>query len=156
MEEERLLNDPSLDTSDAAPSRPLGVTEPFAHPELDTDDYGNYTKKPPEMFLGQPTANRILLATWLPLSLRMTKLELLYSTNYHGRTLDMFYTRVGAFKHSILLAEVFMPGSTAEDEKTIVGFYASQAWRQSTEVYGDGECFLFRLSPNPKCWKWVS
>lgn len=156
MEEERLLNDPSLDTPDVAPSRPLGVADPFVHPELDRDELGNYDKKPPEMILGQPTTNRILLATWLPLSLRMTKLELLFSTNHHGRTLDMFYTRVGTFKHSILLAEVFMPGSKAGDSKTIIGCYASQAWRQSTEVYGDGECILFRLSPNPTAWKWVS
>jgi TLD len=156
MEEERLLNDPTLDNSDAAPSRPLGTTEPFIHPDFDTDELGNPKKNTPDMILGQPTANRLLLATWLPLSLRMTKLQLLFSTNHHGRSLEMFYNRVSHCKHTVLLAEVFMPGSTEEDSKTIIGCYASQAWRQSNEVYGDGECILFRLSPQPKCWKWVS
>lgn len=154
MEEERLLNDPSLDAGDVVPSRPLGIADPFVHPELDRDELGNYDKKPPEMVLGQPTPNRILLASWLPLSLQNTKLELLFSTNHHGRTLDMFYKRVGAFKHSILLAEVFTPGSKESDAKTIIGCYASQAWRQSNKVYGDGECVLFRISPDPKSWKW--
>ncbi|CAB9497754.1 domain family member 24 [Seminavis robusta] len=165
MEEERLLNDPSLDTSDVAPSRPLGITEPFVHPELDRDELGNYDKKPPDVVMAQPTVNRVLLASWLPLSLRMTKLELLFSTNHHGRTLDMFYTRVKDFKHTVLLAEVFVPGShtgtsnggsngNSNDGKTIIGCYASQAWRASNQVYGDGECILFRLAPDPKSWKW--
>ena len=35
-----------------------------------------------------------------------------------------------------------------------VGMYASQAWRPSTRVYGDAECFLFRLLPTAQCWKW--
>ena len=32
--------------------------------------------------------------------------------------------------------------------------YASQVWRRSTRVYGDGGCFLFRLTPDARCWKW--
>ena len=32
--------------------------------------------------------------------------------------------------------------------------YASQPWHISTQVYGDGACFLFRLQPDPQCWKW--
>jgi len=153
MEEERLLNDPTLDASGVGPARPLGITDPFIHPELDRDELGGYDKKPPDMVLATPTSARILLASWLPLSLRMTKLQLLFSTNHHGRTLDMFYKRVATFKHTIVLAEVFVPGGDSET-KTIIGCYASQAWRVSTQVYGDGECFLFRLSPDPKAWKW--
>ena len=153
MEEERLLSDPTLDTSDVGPARPLGIAEPFIHREYDRDELGGYDKKPPEVILAQPTAHRILLASWLPLSLRMTKLQLLFSTNTHGRMLEMFYARVGAFKHTILLAEVFVPGA-APGTKTIIGWYASQAWRISSQVYGDGECVLFRLSPKPKAWKW--
>lgn len=154
MEEERLLNDSSLDTGEMAPSRPLALTEPFVHPEFDRDELGSYTKKPPEPVLAEPTQNRILLASWLPLSLRMTKLQLLFSTNVHGRTLEMFYNRVANFKHTVLLAEVFTNNSDQSDKKTIIGWYASQAWRVSPQVYGDGECILFRLSPNPKHWKW--
>jgi len=156
MEEERLLNDPSLDTSDAGPARPLGLSEPFVHPDYDRDELGEYTKKPPEIVLAKPTSHRISLASWLPLSLRMTKLQLLFSTNTHGRTLEMFYNRVKSFKHTVLLAEVLLPhtSGTSSDTNTIIGCYASQAWRISPQVYGDGECILFRLSPDPKSWKW--
>ena len=33
--------------------------------------------------------------------------------------------------------------------------YASQAWHCTTRIYGDGECFLFRLSPDPIAYHWV-
>ncbi len=33
--------------------------------------------------------------------------------------------------------------------------YASQAWHSTTRIYGDGECFLFRLSPDPIAYHWV-
>ena len=91
------------------------------------------------------------------MTLRLTKLQLLYSTNYHGRSLEMFYNRVQRAKHSVMLREVQRDNSTSsggKTESTIIGMYASQAWRVSPEVYGDGECFLFRLQPQPKVWKW--
>jgi TLD/Rab-GTPase-TBC domain len=154
IEEERLLDDPTFDSTNVGPPCPLAISDPFVHPELDRDELGNYDKKPPDAVLAQPAANRIMLASWLPLSLRMSTLELLFSTNHHGRTLSMFYSRVMDFKHTILLAEVFQRGSSADDPRTIIGCYASQAWRVSTGVYGDGQCILFRLSPDPKHWKW--
>jgi TLD/Rab-GTPase-TBC domain len=154
LEEERLLDDPSFDSTNVGPSRALELSDPFVHPELDRDELGNYNKKPPDAVLAQPTVNRVMLASWLPLSLRMSTLELAFSTNHHGRTLSMFYNRVMGFKHTILLAEVFERGSNVDDPKTIIGCYASQAWRESNGAYGDGECMLFRLSPDPQHWKW--
>jgi hypothetical protein len=122
-----------------------------------------------------------MIAQWLPLTLRLTNMQVLYSTNAHGRSLDMLYQRVKHARHSLLLCEVF-PSHVSSDnvssksqasgsssnqnncesaadsspsERVVVGMYASHAWRASTQVYGDGECFLFRLQPNPKCFKWT-
>jgi hypothetical protein len=93
------------------------------------------------------------LADWLPITLRMTNLNLLYSTNHHGRTLERFYNQVKDSKHTVLICEAFVQGMSSKP--TIIGLYASQAWRPSTKVYGDGACFLFRLDPDPKRWKWT-
>ena len=97
--------------------------------------------------LAKPAHARQSLAGWLPLSLRLNKMDLIYSTNVHGRTLDLFYRHVGKCRHTILLAEVL-------NNNSVIGMFASQAWRVSSQVYGDGECFLFRISPDAKCWKW--
>lgn len=99
---------------------------------------------------------RSKLAEWLPLALRFTKLDLIYTTNHHGRTIDNFYRHVSKAKHTVLLLE---PLNTSN---LIVGCYASQTWHFSTRVYGDGNCFLFRISlsddegedDNSICWKW--
>ncbi len=46
-----------------------------------------------------------------------------------------------------MLVEVLTTGA-------IIGVYATQAWHIDNRVYGDGNCFVFRLSPNPICYKW--
>jgi len=99
------------------------------------------------MVLAKPASVRASLASWLPLSLRSTKLNLIFSTDSHGRTLDIFYRHCSRTKHTITIMEVLNTGS-------IIGMFASQAWHNSSHVYGDGECFLFRASPNPQCFKW--
>lgn len=172
MEEERIIaqggdeNDDYNDQDDEPPAQPLGLVQP--EPALPTS-VNQETVKP---ILAQSTMNRLHLAEWLPLALRMTNLELLYSTNYHGRSLEMFYQRVKSAKHTILICEAYpirdhvadsggpaASSSTASSshvssQPAIIGMYASQAWRISTQIYGDGGCFLFRLEPNAKCWKW--
>mmetsp|Transcript_22155 Transcript_22155/g.32719 ORF Transcript_22155/g.32719 Transcript_22155/m.32719 type:complete len:587 (+) Transcript_22155:61-1821(+) len=97
--------------------------------------------------LAKEATNRANLAKWLTPSLRLTKLDLVFSTNTHGRTLDLFYRHVKGCKQSILLCQVL-------NNNSIIGVFASQEWTQSSHVYGDGECFLFRLDPDPQCWKW--
>jgi len=128
MEEDKAIEECEFNTIETQP-RPLGLLENEA------------------VSLAKPAQNRQSLAGWLPLSLRLTKMDLIYSTDVHGRTLDLFYRHVGKSKHTILLAEVLNNGS-------IIGMFASQAWKISPQIYGDGECFLFRLSPDAKCWKW--
>ncbi|GAX28204.1 hypothetical protein FisN_22Hh230 [Fistulifera solaris] len=151
MEEERALQSTFIGEEEDevaaslfdSPSEPLGLQIPPLL--LDPDE------TVPEPVLAVPRAVRLSLAAWMPLTLRMVNLNLLFSTNCHGRTLEMFYNRVQRAKHTILLCEVL---SSAMAETTIVGFYASQPWRPSPKVYGDGSCFLFRVQPDPRCWKW--
>lgn len=153
MEEERALQSNVADQEDTSemattsvfdtPSDPLGLQIPPL--PLDPDE------AVPEPVLAVPRSVRLNLAAWMPLTLRMVNLNLLYSTNWHGRSLEMFYNRVQRAKHTLLLCEVL---SSTKSESTVVGFYASQPWRPSPKVYGDGSCFLFRVQPDPRCWKW--
>jgi hypothetical protein len=127
---------------------------------------------------GASTLVRTKLAEWLPLSLRFTKLELIYSTSHHGRTLESLYRHVSKVRHTILILEPF--NDTHNDQKILMGMYASHPWHPSTRVYGDGRCILFRIvlddndgtvdgrskdeksltvggeskHPESKCWKW--
>jgi hypothetical protein len=146
MEYSRLLEE-THESETPPPVQPLGLVVQQAASDADPE------KEPATPILAQPVENRRHLAEWLPLSLRLTNLELLYSTNHHGRSLELFYPAVGHAKHTILLCEVL----NATNVHTVIGVYASQAWRPSTRVYGDGECFLFRLQPTEtaQCWKWT-
>jgi hypothetical protein len=117
---------------------------------------------------------RTKLAQWMPLSLRFTKLDLVFSTSHHGRTLEAFYRNVSKSTHTIMIMEPF--DDPYNNHKILVGMYASHAWHPSSRVYGDGRCFLFRIvleeeentcykgddsstgdddkPPESKCWKW--
>jgi hypothetical protein len=125
--------------------------------------------------LAAPTLVRTKLAEWLPLSLRFTNLDLVYSTSHHGRTLESLYRHVAKSKHTILILEPF--DDRHNKCKVLIGMYASQTWHPSRRVYGDGRCFLFRVvmdadsekeehigfdeeklekndHPDSNCWKW--
>ncbi|KAL9188269.1 hypothetical protein ACHAXT_006647 [Thalassiosira profunda] len=95
-------------------------------------------------------AVRSNLAKWLPPSLKSTKLDLIYTTEEHGRSLDLLYKQCMRSKHTVLLCEAI----TGSDNATI-GMFASHAWSPRPSSYGDGECFLFRAHPDPKCFNWV-
>jgi len=157
MEEERLYTESGGadgDYSPAPPARPLGLCKATLTSISEIVD----TKETMSTILAQSNQARLHLAEWMPITMRLTNLDLLYSTNYHGRSLEMLYRRVQHAKHTLLLCEVLRDNKHGDDnskqESTIVGMYASQAWRASNKVYGDGECFLFRLQPNAQCWKW--
>jgi hypothetical protein len=128
LEEDKAMNEMEFEEI-YSPPRPVGLIE--------NED----------IVLAKPATHRANLAKWLSPSLRLTRLDLVYSTNVHGRTLDLFYQHVKGCKQTLLLCECL-------DNNAIIGVFASQAWRVSNQVYGDGECFLFRLDPDPQCWKW--
>jgi len=131
LEEERALQEVELEnvSSSVEAPRPLALVSPEKCKLLSSADI------------------RIKLAGWLPVNLRLSRLELVYSTNIHGRTLERFYSHVKGHKQTITVVQVL-------ENDAVVGMFANQAWRISSQVYGDGECFLFRALPNPECFKW--
>ena len=97
--------------------------------------------------LAKHSPERLQLAQWLPPALQSTKLDLIYSSNHHGRSLEMFYRCCSNAKHTITIMEVL-------GTDVIIGMYATQTWHHNPDGYGDGECFLFRLKPNPECFRY--
>ncbi len=123
---------------------------------FDSDGTGS---PPPKAQLASSKESRTKLAEWLPFGLRYTSdLNLVFSTNVHGRSLQTLYHIIDATSstHTILLLEAF-PSSGSN--RIVIGMYASQRWHSSPKIYGDGRCFLFRLSEDPRkaseCWKWT-
>ena len=141
------------------PTRPLGLV-----------------RGPPDAgpVLAGPVSVRAALAPWMPPAHRNTGLELIYSTDVHGRSLDALYDRCSRTRHTVCLLEVLggggwegggKKGEGKGEEKvkvkeapggSVVGMYATQAWTRHARprVYGDGGCFLFRARPDPVAYRW--
>ena len=98
------------------------------------------------MELAKGSLERLNLAKWLPPALQSTKLDLIYSTSHHGRSLEMFYRCCSSSRHTITLMEVL-------DTNVVIGMYANHTWRSNSDGYGDGGCFLFRLKPDAECFR---
>ena len=101
------------------------------------------------LLANQPQVQNSPISSWLPPTLRETKLDLLYSTSVHGRTIENLYRCCSKTKRTIMLMEV-----ACAPTAPIIGVYATQPWHMDSQVYGDGNCFVFRVSPNPKCYTW--
>jgi len=97
--------------------------------------------------LAKQSCARLALAEFVPFALKNTKLELIYSSNEHGRTLSTFYSHCAKAKHTITLMEILQTGAT-------IGMFATDTWQSRQKVYGDGGCMLFRLAPDPACYHW--
>jgi hypothetical protein len=97
--------------------------------------------------LAKNASERLKLGDFLPFSYKSTKIDLIYSTNVHGRSVDMFYKHCAKAKHTITLLEVLNNGAT-------IGMFATDTWRNNPKMYGDGECVLFRLKPDPVVFHW--
>lgn len=149
LEEERYWMEKMQDSDtqqDMMEVVPLGLVPPL---QPDDPDRERVVAK-----LAESMVVRTKLAEWLPLSLRFTKLQLIYSTNHHGRTLENLYRHVAHARRTIMLIE---PISTKK--VMVIGMFAPQTWHPSTRVYGDGSCFLFRIVEDKidgetQCWKW--
>ena len=109
---------------------------------------GFLTDKP--IKLAKLTAIRSNLAKWLPTVLKTTKLDVIYSTEVHGRSFAAFYKECRRTKNTIILVEALCGNKSA-----IIGMFASHAWVVNPSSFGDGECFLFQAYPDPKCYNWV-
>merc|ERR1712194_735398 len=99
--------------------------------------------------LAKPVSVRAHLAKWLPPSLKATQLDLIYSTEIHGRSLASLYNESKRSKNTIMLIEALTVSTSAT-----IGMFASHAWTLHPSSYGCGECFLFRATPTPKCFDW--
>lgn len=149
LEEERYWREHAADMQESGEdtrSSPLGLVPP--KPPVDPN------QEPMVPKLAESTIVRSKLAEWLPISLRFTNLDLIYSTNHHGRTLDQLYKYCSRTRRTIMLIE---PISTKKE--MVIGMFAPQTWHPSTKVYGDGSCFLFRIVEDQadgetNCWKW--
>jgi hypothetical protein len=151
LEEERFWMEKLQDSDptthqDIMEIQPLGLVPPIQPEDPD--------REPVVAKLAESIVVRTKLAEWLPLSLRFTKLQLIYSTNHHGRTLENLYRHVANARRTIMLIE---PIST--QQVMVIGMFAPQTWHPSTRVYGDGSCFLFRIVEDKmdgetQCWKW--
>jgi len=104
------------------------------------------------IILAKPASVRSNLVKWLPVALKSTKLDLIYSTENDGRSLSSFYEKCKRTKHTIVLIEAMTKSS---NNKVIIGMFASQSWNVHPTSYGDGECFLFRADPDAKCFHWT-
>jgi hypothetical protein len=100
--------------------------------------------------LAKPTSIRSNLAKWLPTVLKTTKLDLIYSTEIHGRSFVSFYKQCRRTKHTIILVEAISGSRSAT-----IGMFASHAWVVQPSSFGDGECFMFRAEPDPVCYHWA-
>lgn len=131
----------------------LAFNEKWAE-EFSSDQYLTLTTRPLgfvegniPIVLAKKSSVRLSLANFLPTSYKSTKIELIYSSNTHGRSIGTFYKHCARSKKTIVLLEVLQTGAT-------IGMFASDTWRNCRNVYGDGECTLFRLFPNPECYHW--
>ena len=97
--------------------------------------------------LGGREAIRHQFAKWVPPSLRTTKMKLLFSSDVHGRDVEILYRRCASSGPSILLIEVVETGE-------IVGMFASHAWARSMSMYGAGSCFIFSMHPEAHVYRW--
>ena len=105
------------------------------------------TSKHHHKLLAKKSAIRSHLTEWMPSALKSSKLDLIYTTETMGRSLHYFYQTVQTARHTITIIEVLNTGH-------IIGMYASQPWKINPRPFGDGNSFLFRLSPDPTCFKW--
>ncbi len=104
-----------------------------------------------DCMLAKPVSFRLCLTEWLPEALKMSKLDLIYSTEIHGRSLATFFQQCEKSKNTIVVFETFT-GKT----RSIIGMFATHAWSINPCPYGDSDCFLFRADPDANCFKWTS
>lgn len=93
----------------------------------------------------------ILLWTWIPPRLRLSEVELLFTTADDGYNLHTMYNRTRDRRHLILVVK------TMED--SIFGAFVSGGFEPSSDknnaFHGDGETLLFTLEPFGKSYQWV-
>ncbi|KAI8613173.1 TLD-domain-containing protein [Chytriomyces sp. MP71] len=92
----------------------------------------------------------IVLWSWIPPSLRVAELELLFATRTHGHAVSTLYARTRGRRPLVMVVETSV---------SVFGAFLSEAWPEDEAgrgvFYGTGETFLFTLSPFAKLYPWV-
>ncbi|CAM9603061.1 unnamed protein product [Ectocarpus sp. 12 AP-2014] len=106
---------------------------------------------PPPVLLADVPA-RAKLVKWVPEILRHKRLRVVFTTEIHGYNLDLLYSHCRTVSPSLLVVEAA--------NGVILGGFCSDSWqyphaKQSQGgMYGSGQCFLFRLHPQPTTCRW--
>eukprot|EP00116_Pleurobrachia_bachei_P001850 sb/3462112/ len=88
------------------------------------------------------------LQPYLPCHIIGIDIHLVYSLSLHGMSLRSLYTNCGNYPETPCLLVVKDSGGY------VFGAYLSQGIVESPKYYGSGETFLFRHSPDLKCFFW--
>ena len=86
------------------------------------------------------------LALEFPLRHRTNPWSLVYSTALHGMSLQSLYRRAQGVAPSVLLVR--------DMKGYVFGAYVTSPWRVHHRYYGEGETFVFRLSPRGAAYHW--
>eukprot|EP00612_Vaucheria_litorea_P002231 CAMPEP_0171456694 /NCGR_PEP_ID=MMETSP0945-20130129/3069_1 /TAXON_ID=109269 /ORGANISM="Vaucheria litorea, Strain CCMP2940" /LENGTH=540 /DNA_ID=CAMNT_0011982151 /DNA_START=449 /DNA_END=2071 /DNA_ORIENTATION=- len=90
---------------------------------------------------------RATLVKWVPQILRHKELRCIFSTESNGYSLAALYRLCKPTSPSLLIIEV-------QDTNELIGAYCTDGWHLSNTIYGSGQCFLFKLNPEPTVYKW--
>jgi len=86
------------------------------------------------------------LWSWLPHRYCTRDPALVFRTSVHGYSLTSFFNYVGNHSPTILIIKT--------DKAEIFGAFVSHPWQKSKSFYGDRDCFLWRLNPQPEMFGW--
>mmetsp|Transcript_39516 Transcript_39516/g.66235 ORF Transcript_39516/g.66235 Transcript_39516/m.66235 type:complete len:357 (-) Transcript_39516:595-1665(-) len=99
----------------------------------------NYRISP---ILSKPVAKE--LTKHLPLAMQLDDWKLLYSSNEHGSLLSTFYSKAIGRGPTVLIVK--------DESNAVFGAFLAESWRRG--LLGNGQTFVFTVSPEMKVYKW--
>lgn len=101
----------------------------------------------PEPTLLKSVPFRALLVDWVPELERHKTLRAVYSTEIFGFGIEILFSHCRSTSPSLTVVE--------STDGAIFGAFCSDPWQPSRTVYGNGQCFLFRLKPSATVFRWA-
>lgn len=91
---------------------------------------------------------------WLPTRYQILELQVIYSSNIHGSRLMTLFDKIEFYQTTIIVIQTM--------SNSIFGAFCSQPWSdrikpgdKKPKFFGNGETFLFEISPNMKKYEWI-